>query len=121
MHYAFIMFEAPVYLHSNQISLLCSFAIIAKTFMLSSSPLLVTLLTTGTFSYSVLYSHIFIISLHYRMRGMHGMRAVSKSFYYLGLSDKSLAFPIFLFAAQTKEFFLAGLKKLEGPRHSSGG
>jgi hypothetical protein len=28
-------------------------------------------------------------------------------------ADKSLAFPIFLFAAQLKEFFLDGLKKLE--------
>jgi hypothetical protein len=28
-------------------------------------------------------------------------------------SDKSLAFPIFLFLAQPKEFFLDGLKKLE--------
>jgi hypothetical protein len=28
-------------------------------------------------------------------------------------ADKSLAFPIFLFAAQPKEFFLDGLKKLE--------
>jgi hypothetical protein len=28
-------------------------------------------------------------------------------------ADKSLAFPIFQFAAQTKEFFLDGLKKLE--------
>jgi hypothetical protein len=32
-------------------------------------------------------------------------------------ADKSLAFPIFLFAAQTKEFFLAGLKKLEQRSH----
>jgi hypothetical protein len=28
-------------------------------------------------------------------------------------ADKSLAFPIFLFAAQPKGFFLGGLKKLE--------
>jgi hypothetical protein len=28
-------------------------------------------------------------------------------------ADKSLASPIFLFAAQPKEFFLDGLKKLE--------
>jgi hypothetical protein len=28
-------------------------------------------------------------------------------------ADKSLAFPIFLFAAQQNEFFLDGLKKLE--------
>jgi hypothetical protein len=28
-------------------------------------------------------------------------------------ADKSLAFPIFLFGAQPKEFFLGGLKKLE--------
>jgi hypothetical protein len=28
-------------------------------------------------------------------------------------ADKSLAFPIFLFAAQPKEFFFDGLKKLE--------
>jgi hypothetical protein len=28
-------------------------------------------------------------------------------------ADKSLAFPIFLFAAQPKKFFLDGLKKLE--------
>jgi hypothetical protein len=28
-------------------------------------------------------------------------------------ADKSLAFPIFLFGAQPKEFFLDGLKKLE--------
>jgi hypothetical protein len=28
-------------------------------------------------------------------------------------ADKSLAFPIFLIAAQPKEFFLDGLKKLE--------
>jgi hypothetical protein len=32
-------------------------------------------------------------------------------------SDKSLAFPIFLFAAQPKEFFLDGLKKLEQRSH----
>jgi hypothetical protein len=30
-------------------------------------------------------------------------------------ADKSLAFPIFLFAAQPKEFFLDGLKKLAQP------
>jgi hypothetical protein len=40
-------------------------------------------------------------------------------------ADKSLAFPIFLFAAQPKEFFLDGLKKLEQRSHkfvwSSGG
>jgi hypothetical protein len=28
-------------------------------------------------------------------------------------AEKSLAFPIFLFAAQPKEFFFGGLKKLE--------
>jgi hypothetical protein len=33
------------------------------------------------------------------------------------LSDKSLAFPIFLFAEQPKEFFLGGLKKLEQRSH----
>jgi hypothetical protein len=32
-------------------------------------------------------------------------------------ADKSLAFPIFLFAVQPKEFFLAGLKKLEQRSH----
>jgi hypothetical protein len=32
-------------------------------------------------------------------------------------ADKSLAFPIFLFAAQQKEFFLDGLKKLEQRSH----
>jgi hypothetical protein len=32
-------------------------------------------------------------------------------------ADKSLAFPIFLFAAQTKYFFLDGLKKLEQRSH----
>jgi hypothetical protein len=32
-------------------------------------------------------------------------------------ADKSLAFPIFLFAAQLKEFFLDGLKKLEQLSH----
>jgi hypothetical protein len=32
-------------------------------------------------------------------------------------ADKSLAFPIFLFAAQPKEFFLDGLKKLEQQSH----
>jgi hypothetical protein len=32
-------------------------------------------------------------------------------------ADKSLAFPIFLFAAQPREFFLDGLKKLEQQRH----
>jgi hypothetical protein len=32
-------------------------------------------------------------------------------------ADKSLAFPIFLFAAQPKEFFLDGLKKLEQRSH----
>jgi hypothetical protein len=31
-------------------------------------------------------------------------------------ADKSLAFPIFLSAAQPKEFFLDGLKKLEKRR-----
>jgi hypothetical protein len=31
--------------------------------------------------------------------------------------DKSLAFPIFLFAAQPKEFVLDGLKKLEQRSH----
>jgi hypothetical protein len=33
--------------------------------------------------------------------------------------DKSLAFPIFLFAAQSKEFFLDLLKKLEQPSHNT--
>jgi hypothetical protein len=33
------------------------------------------------------------------------------------IADKSLAFPIFLFAAQPKEFFLDGLKKLEQRSH----
>jgi hypothetical protein len=32
-------------------------------------------------------------------------------------ADKSLAFPIFLFAAQPKELFLDGLKKLEQRSH----
>jgi hypothetical protein len=32
-------------------------------------------------------------------------------------TDKSLAFPIFLFAAQPKEFFLDRLKKLEQRSH----
>jgi hypothetical protein len=32
-------------------------------------------------------------------------------------ADKSLAFPIFLFAAQQKEFFLDGLKKSEQRSH----
>jgi hypothetical protein len=32
-------------------------------------------------------------------------------------ADKSSAFPIFLFAAQPKEFFLDGLKKLEERSH----
>jgi hypothetical protein len=32
-------------------------------------------------------------------------------------ADKSLAFPIFLFATQPKEFFLDGLKKLEQRSH----
>jgi hypothetical protein len=32
-------------------------------------------------------------------------------------ADKSLAFPVFLFAAQPKEFFLDGLKKLEQQSH----
>jgi hypothetical protein len=32
-------------------------------------------------------------------------------------ADKSLAFPIFLSAAQPKEFFLDGLKKLEQRSH----
>jgi hypothetical protein len=32
-------------------------------------------------------------------------------------ADKSLAFPIFLFAAHPKEFFLDGLKKLEQRSH----
>jgi hypothetical protein len=32
-------------------------------------------------------------------------------------ADKSLAFPIFLFAAEPKEFFLDGLKKLEQQSH----
>jgi hypothetical protein len=32
-------------------------------------------------------------------------------------ADKSLAFPISLFAAQPKEFFLDGLKKLEQRSH----
>jgi hypothetical protein len=32
-------------------------------------------------------------------------------------ADKSLAFPIFLFAAQPKEFFLDGLRKLEQRSH----
>jgi hypothetical protein len=36
---------------------------------------------------------------------------------YVGGADKSLAFPIFLFAAQPKEFFLDGLKKLEQRSH----
>jgi hypothetical protein len=34
-----------------------------------------------------------------------------------GDADKSLAFPIFLFAAQPKEFFFDGLKKLEQRSH----
>jgi hypothetical protein len=32
-------------------------------------------------------------------------------------TEKSLAFPIFLFAAQPKDFFLDGLKKLEQRSH----
>jgi hypothetical protein len=32
-------------------------------------------------------------------------------------ADKSLAFPIYLFAAQPKEFFLDGLKKLKQGSH----
>jgi hypothetical protein len=33
-------------------------------------------------------------------------------------AGKSLAFPIFLFVAQPKEFFLRGLKKLEQRSHT---
>jgi hypothetical protein len=33
-------------------------------------------------------------------------------------ADKFLAFPIYLFAAQPKEFFLDGLKKLEQRSHN---
>jgi hypothetical protein len=33
-------------------------------------------------------------------------------------TDKSLAFPIFLFVGQPKEFFLEGLKKLEQRSHN---
>jgi hypothetical protein len=33
-------------------------------------------------------------------------------------AEKSSAFPIFLIAAQTKEFFLDGLKKLEQGSHT---
>jgi hypothetical protein len=33
-------------------------------------------------------------------------------------ADKSLAFPIFLFAVQPKEFFLDGLKKSEQRSHN---
>jgi hypothetical protein len=33
------------------------------------------------------------------------------------VADKSLTFPIFLFAAQPKEFFLDGLNKLEQRSH----
>jgi hypothetical protein len=32
-------------------------------------------------------------------------------------ADKSLAFPIFLFVAQPKDFFLGGLKRLEQRSH----
>jgi hypothetical protein len=32
-------------------------------------------------------------------------------------ADRSLAFPVFLFAAQPKEFFLNGLKELEQRSH----
>jgi hypothetical protein len=34
-------------------------------------------------------------------------------------ADKSLVFPSFLFAAQPKEFFFDGLKKLEQQSHKS--
>jgi hypothetical protein len=36
---------------------------------------------------------------------------------YVRVADMSLAFPIFAFAAQPKEFFLDGLKKLEQRNH----
>jgi hypothetical protein len=36
---------------------------------------------------------------------------------YVGVLIKYLAFPIFLFAAQRKEFFLDGLNKLEQRSH----
>jgi hypothetical protein len=42
---------------------------------------------------------------------------VFTKFILRGGADKSLAFPIFLFAAQPKEFFLYGLKKLEQRSH----
>jgi hypothetical protein len=37
--------------------------------------------------------------------------------HYVGGADKSLDFPIFLFAAQPEEFFLDVLKKLEQRSH----
>jgi hypothetical protein len=40
-----------------------------------------------------------------------------QSFHIFRGADKSLAFPIFLFAAQLKELFLDGLKKLEQRNH----
>jgi hypothetical protein len=51
------------------------------------------------------------------------MHTASTSVYFITSSvlrrgaEKSLAFPIFLFATQPKEFFLDGFKKLEQRSH----
>jgi hypothetical protein len=37
--------------------------------------------------------------------------------HYVGGDDKTLAFPVFIFAAQTKEIFFNGLKNLEQRGH----
>jgi hypothetical protein len=42
---------------------------------------------------------------------------MQKALRYVRYADKFLAFPIFLFAAQPKEFLLDGLKKLEQRSH----
>jgi hypothetical protein len=51
-----------------------------------------------------------------RFGGTYGLQLQDTKLILRG-AGKSLVFPIFLFAAQPKEFFLDGLKKLEQRSH----
>jgi hypothetical protein len=57
---------------------------------------------------------MFVVSCNKSLTRCHDLNAM---LYLRRGADKSLAFPIFLFAAQPKEFFLDGLKNLEQRSH----
>jgi hypothetical protein len=81
------------------------------------SPPLVPIISQSTpFHFFEIHFNIIVASNHISS-GMYLTVWFYNWIYIRRDADKSLAFPIFLCAAQPKDFFLDGLKKLEQRRH----